>query len=63
MENIFSEVPVIVRSEKEIYAMIHEILARSKSGQGSKFRGQTYEDGIITMYDWLIGEVETSPMV
>lgn len=51
----------IIRSEAEINEVIdtaNEVI----NGERSGFFGQTYEDGLKAMYDWLVGNTHDNPM-
>lgn len=51
----------IVRTQREVDEQITECIDRLDYG-ASRFPGLTYEDGVLAFYDWLIGDVEESPM-
>lgn len=50
----------LVRSETEIDNVYDS--AMQANSNGSKFPGMTYEDGIIAMLEWLVGERDEEPM-
>ena len=49
----------IVRTEEEISEVIN--WAFDGINDGSHFSGESYEQGIIDMYDWLIGNQDHRP--
>lgn len=53
---------VIVRSQTEIDEVLN-VAQDFIDGGGSPFFGMSYEDGIIGMYRWLIGEEDENPLV
>lgn len=50
----------IVRTEEEINKLL-QWARELDSGHQSHYRGMTYEQGIIAMYEWLIGDSDDSP--
>lgn len=53
-------IQVIVRTEDEINEQLN--LAAEGQDSGSKYPGQSYEDGIRAMFDWLVGDTEDTPL-
>ena len=45
------------KSKDEIYDQIYE--AKDNNG---KFKGMSYEDGVIAALEWVLGEEEETPM-
>lgn len=52
----------IVRSDEEINAVLNKAMEAEDTGQ-SKFFGMKYEEGIVAMHDWLVGDTDTDPMM
>lgn len=50
----------IVRTQREINEQLD--LAHKYSEEGSKYFGLSYEEGLIAMYDWLVGNTDDLPM-
>ncbi|MDA2916466.1 hypothetical protein MYX64_06455 [Nitrospinae bacterium AH_259_B05_G02_I21] len=50
----------VTRSSSEISETIHR--AYDYINQGSKFPGMSYEEGIISMWEWLTGNQKEGPM-
>ena len=51
----------IVRSRNEIYKVL-DACAEQRDAGTTRFRGERYEDGIVSMWDWLIGHIDDNPM-
>lgn len=51
----------IVRTQKEIDDLADKCSEHQNAGT-TKFRGQTYEDGIRNTLDWLAGDSDDNPM-
>jgi hypothetical protein len=49
----------IVRSEHEINEVMNWVADSLENG--SHFPGQTYEEGVQAMYDWLTGAIDDRP--
>lgn len=52
--------PTIVRSQEEIDAVLNEVAEQGEKG-GTKFAGETFESGLRSMYEWLVGDVDENP--
>ena len=52
---------VIIRTDEEIRAVVN--LAHDGIDGGTKWRGMSYEQGIIAMIDWLQGGTDDNPMI
>jgi hypothetical protein len=50
----------ITRTKKEIDDQLNE--AQKYIDEGSKYFGMSYEDGIVAMFDWLVGNSDALPM-
>ena len=50
----------VIRQTKEIKDVL--VKAEKQIAEGSKFFGMSYEEGIVNMYDWLIGNTDNNPM-
>ena len=48
-------------SEKEIDDIINQI-HEIKNSIGTKYRGMSYEDGLMAMLDWLTGNDDAHPL-
>ena len=51
----------VVRNEDQLDAQIGKALEFFDTGE-SKYSGMVYEEGILALYDWLIGNTEDLPM-
>lgn len=49
----------IVRTEDEINQILN--WACEGKDDGSHYPGMSYEDGLVAMYDWLIGQIDERP--
>lgn len=52
--------PFCVRTLEEISKQ--QDLCQEGREMGSKYPGMSYEDGILTTIDWLLGETDEKPM-
>ena len=51
----------IVRSQDEIDQVLDACAEQTDAGT-TRFRGERYESGIVSMWDWLTGRVDDNPM-
>ena len=51
---------IIIREQAEIDEQLNK--ASETLDEGSKFFGMSYEEGILAMFDWLVGNREDAPM-
>jgi hypothetical protein len=51
----------IKRTEQEINAVLDDAMDVQETGT-SRFPSMTYEDGLATMWNWLVGDESESPM-
>lgn len=51
---------IVIRTTEEIDA----VLAKAQNGvdDGGKYCGMLFEEGILEMFDWLVGNHNESPM-
>ena len=51
--------PECVRSEEEISRVINWCHEGRK--QGTRYRGMTYEEGVMAALDWITGDIDDAP--
>jgi hypothetical protein len=51
-----------MRSKEEIEEQVAQVVDQKDSGNGSKFPGMDYEDGVEAALMWVMEEREETPM-
>ena len=51
----------IVRSRVEIDKVLNWASGSENSGE-THFPGMSYESGLLSMYEWLVGDIDDNPM-
>ncbi len=49
----------IIRSEEEINDVLNWVIEAAT--KGSHYPGMSYEEGVESMYDWLVGDSDERP--